>query len=211
MAGKFRKAVQIVGFVSTLGAAVGAAEGRDVVAALPGASTPAAPTGDARPVQGWVAFCERQPAECALDLSEPETITLTRRLWQRILTVNADVNNALRPVTDEAHHGILDRWDLAEDGAGDCEDYQLLKRKLLVDAGLPRRALRMSVVLDEKGEGHAVLMVRTDRGDFILDNKVPAVLPWHRTGYVFVKREGQDGPNWTSLGGAMSPAVTANR
>ena len=125
--------------------------------------------------------------------------------------MNADVNNALRPVTDEAHHGILDRWDLAEDGAGDCEDYQLLKRKLLVDAGLPRRALRMSVVLDEKGEGHAVLMVRTDRGDFILDNKVPArpALAPHGLRLRQARRTGRTG--WTSLGGAMSPAVTANR
>jgi predicted transglutaminase-like cysteine proteinase len=71
--------------------------------------------------------------------------------------------------------------------------------------------MRITVVLDEKREGHAVLMVRTDRGDFILDNKVQSVLPWHQTGYVFVKREGQDGLAWASLGGAMSPIATANR
>ena len=88
-------------------------------------------------------------------------------------------------------------------------DYQPLKRKLLVEAGLPRRALRMTVVIDERGDGHAVLMVRTDRGDFILDNKHQSVLPWHQTGYVYIKREGQDGRAWTSLGGAVSPTTTA--
>jgi len=62
---------------------------------------------------------------------------------------------------------------------GDCEDYQLLKRKLLVEAGLPRRAMRMTVVIDDIDEGHALLTVRTDAGDLILDNKVDAVLPWH--------------------------------
>jgi predicted transglutaminase-like cysteine proteinase len=114
-------------------------------------------------------------------------------------------------VTDQEHWGLPDRWDLAEDGSGDCEDYQLLKRKLLADAGLPRRAMRMTVVIDEKNEGHAVLMVRTDRGDFVLDNKTDSVTPWFQTGYVFVKRESQDAISWVSLGGAISPTVTANR
>jgi len=67
------------------------------------------------------------------------------------------------------------------------------------------------VVIDEIGEGHAVLMVRTDRGDLILDNKTNAVLPWQRTGYSFVKREGQDGKAWVSLNNDASPATTANR
>jgi predicted transglutaminase-like cysteine proteinase len=71
--------------------------------------------------------------------------------------------------------------------------------------------MRMTVVIDEKREGHAVLMVRTDRGDFILDNKTNAVLPWHDTGYIYVKREGQGGPAWVSLGGVTSPVATANR
>jgi predicted transglutaminase-like cysteine proteinase len=82
---------------------------------------------------------------------------------------------------------------------------------MLVERGLPRRALRMTVVIDELGEGHAVLMVRTDRGDFILDNKTSRVLPWQQTGYTYVKREGQDGLAWVSLNGVTSPTVTANR
>jgi predicted transglutaminase-like cysteine proteinase len=67
------------------------------------------------------------------------------------------------------------------------------------------------VVIDEQNEGHAVLMVRTDRGDFILDNKTSTVLPWAQTGYVFVKREGQDSLAWVSLNGVKSPTTTANR
>jgi predicted transglutaminase-like cysteine proteinase len=55
------------------------------------------------------------------------------------------------------------------------------------------------------------MMVRTDEGDLILDNKRSAILPWHETGYVFVKREGQDGREWVSLGERTSPTTTANR
>ena len=109
------------------------------------------------------------------------------------------------------HWGVPDRWDLAEDGSGDCEAFQLLKRKLLAQSGLPRRAMRMTVVIDEKGEGHAVLMLRTDRGDLILDNKTSAALPGQRTGYVFIKREAQGSGGWVSRGGATGPTTTANR
>lgn len=178
---------------------------------LPGTSVAAHEIGEARPVLAWVKFCERYPQECTFGSAEPALIALTPRLWQTIVGVNRKVNATVEPMTDLDHWGVPDRWDLAEDGIGDCEDFQLLKRKLLAEAGLPRRAMRMTVVIDEKGEGHAVLMIRTDRGDYILDNKTNAILPWHRTGYVFVKREGQTGSAWVSLGGATTPVMTANR
>ncbi len=181
------------------------------VAALPSPTAGASVVGDARPVAAWVEFCQRHREECGVNPLEPATIALTPRLWQTIATVNRTVNAKIKALVDQEHWGTPDRWDFPLDGHGDCEDYQLLKRKQLVEHGLPRRAMRMTVVIDEKGEGHAVLMIRTDRGDLILDNKTDAVLPWHQTGYVYVKREGQDGLGWVSLGGATSPTVTANR
>jgi predicted transglutaminase-like cysteine proteinase len=106
---------------------------------------------------------------------------------------------------------VVDRWDLPTDGYGDCEDFQLLKRKVLAEQGLSRRAMRMTVVIDDQGEGHAVMMIRTDRGDFILDNKRSAILTWQQTEYTFVKREGQDSVAWVALGERSSPVTTANR
>lgn len=165
---------------------------------------------ETKPILAWTSFCERYPAECRVDLKEPEVIRLTAQSWQMLDRVNRTVNAAIKRLSDQDHWGELDRWDLAEDGYGDCEDYQLLKRKLLAELGLPRRALRMTVVYDDKGEGHAVLMARTDRGDFILDNKTDRIVSWDRTKYTFVKREGADGARWLSLGGAVSPVATAN-
>ena len=181
------------------------------VAALPAASELVASTRQAKPIPAWAEFCKRYPTECTVDPSQPAIITLTAITWSTILEVNRRVNRSVRSLPDRDHWGVADRWDLAEDGSGDCEDFQLLKRKLLADAGVPRRAMRMTVVIDEVDEGHAVLMIRTDRGDFILDNKTNAVLPWSKTGYIFVKREGQDGTAWVSLGGVLSPVATANR
>ncbi|APT32293.1 hypothetical protein MCBMB27_03002 [Methylobacterium phyllosphaerae] len=167
--------------------------------------------GDAKPIAAWTTFCQTYAAECALDRGEPARISLTPATWATIVSVNRRVNKAVEPMTDQDHLHVADRWDLAEDGIGDCEDFQLLKRHLLAQAGLPRRAMRMTVVIDEKGEGHAVLTLITDRGDLVLDNKTNAILPWHKTGYVFIKRESQDAVAWVSLGGVTSPVTTANR
>lgn len=167
--------------------------------------------GRAGPTQAWINFCQRRPHECQVDLSQPERISLTPTVWAALTQVNEHVNSSILAVTDQDHWGVLDRWDYPDDGLGDCEDIQLLKRKLLVQAGLPHRALRMTAVIDEEGQGHAVLMVLTDQGDFILDNKRNAILSWRRTGYTFIKREGIDGKAWVALGDQPAPAVTANR
>jgi predicted transglutaminase-like cysteine proteinase len=195
-------------FLTLLGGGIGAQA--QTLASLPSAQL-IEKNGTARPVLGWIRFCERNPDECRVDVSEPAVVTMTPHVWRTIVAVNRRVNSRIKPLTDKEHWGVVDSWDFPDDGLGDCEDYQLLKRKLLVEQGVPRRSLRMTVVIDEQGEGHAVLMVRTDRGDFILDNKTSTVLPWNQTGYVFVKREGQDNANWASLGGLASPVTTANR
>ncbi len=178
---------------------------------LPVASLPAAASGDARAPYAWTDFCKRMPSECQVDISEPERIEMTPKLWKTILGVNCKANRDIEPVTDQDHWGVVDHWDIPTDGKGDCEDYVLLKRKRLADMGLPRRAMLVTVVIDEENAGHAVLMIRTDRGDFILDNKRNAILPWSQTGYVYVKRESQYRTGWTSLGGAQTPTVASVR
>lgn len=178
---------------------------------IPVASAPAEVSGDARAPYAWTDFCQRMPSECRIDTREPERIEMTPKLWKLLQNVNGHVNREIEAVTDQDHWGVVDRWDIPTDGKGDCEDYSLLKRKRLSEAGVPRRAMLMTVVIDEENAGHAVLMVRTDRGDFVLDNKRNAILPWSQTGYVYVKRESQYRTGWTSLGGAQTPTVASVR
>ena len=89
----------------------------------------------------------------------------------------------------------------------------LQKRKLLIQAGWPREALLITVVRDKRGDGHAILTVKTDRGEFILDNQTDQILLWADTGYRFVKRQSQTDPNvWVSLGEPRgTPATAASR
>jgi len=67
------------------------------------------------------------------------------------------------------------------------------------------------VVRDERGDGHAILTVRTNKGEFVLDNLREGVQPWTATPYRFVKRQSQTDPNlWVDIGDfATSPRVAA--
>lgn len=191
--------------------AISSAQAQQGAAGIPVASAPANASGDARAPYAWTDFCRRSPAECRVDLREADRVEMTPKLWKAMVAINSRANHEIEAVTDEDHWGVVDRWDLPTDGKGDCEDFALLKRKRLAEAGVPRRAMLMTVVIDEENAGHAVLMVRTDRGDFILDNKRNAILPWSQTGYVYVKRESQYQTGWTSLGGAQTPTVASVR
>lgn len=160
---------------------------------------------------GWHDFCQENPADCRVSRLRPVSIILDEKNWREIVRTNAAVNHDIDPVTDMEHWGVVERWSYPTDGKGDCEDYVLEKRRRLIRAGFPRQALLVTVVRDHKGEGHAVLTVKTDRGDFVLDNQVGKILNWSDTGYRFIKRQSQEDPNtWVSLGGFDTNAVAAS-
>ena len=120
---------------------------------------------------GWVDFCTRHAEECTLGRLRPMDIRLDKHVWRTLNEINAFANSAIEPISNLDHWGtMLDHWDYPVDGMGDCKIYALFKRKLLIERGFPRQALLMTIVRDLNGEGHAVLTVKTDRGDFVLDN-----------------------------------------
>jgi predicted transglutaminase-like cysteine proteinase len=95
---------------------------------------------------------------------------------------------------------VIQWWRYPDDGAGACHSYALLKRRMLMQAGWPRSALLMTVVREANGEGHAVLTVKTNKGEFILDNLSQNILLWSETPYHYIKRQSQTDPNvWVSL------------
>jgi predicted transglutaminase-like cysteine proteinase len=192
------------------------------VATLAGAGVPAAATdavplyievGDvARAPIGWVEFCASHLAECVAVPSAPRDVVLTPKAVKDLVSVNRYVNESIKPMTDLEHWGTIEKWSYPDDGYGDCEDYVLLKRRMLIQAGWPREALLITVVLDRNDDGHAVLTVKTDRGEYILDNQTEDLLPWFETGYRFVKRQSQRDPNvWVSLGDSRPAPTTVAR
>jgi predicted transglutaminase-like cysteine proteinase len=164
----------------------------------------------ARAPIGWTELCAEYPHECEVKALEARDVVLSQKAWKDLLRINKWVNDKIKPLTDLDHWGVVERWSFPDDGYGDCEDYVLLKRKLLMQAGWPRQALLITVVRDTKGEGHAVLTVKTDKGEFILDNQNEDIVLWSDTGYRFVKRQSQSDPNiWVALGDPRPATSTA--
>jgi predicted transglutaminase-like cysteine proteinase len=150
---------------------------------------------------GWLDFCGRRPNECHVSRLPASNVKLTSRTWDTLERVNRGVNASIQPVSNLEHWGtILDHWDYPVDGKGDCKIYALQKRRLLMSQGFPRQALLMTIVRESNGEGHTILTVKTDHGDYILDNLVGDIRPWDETGYQFIKRQSQENPNvWLSF------------
>jgi len=158
-----------------------------------------------QPPPGWVDFCARQPSECTGFTKARRHVTLSWKAWMDLVRVNTSVNWTIKPLTDVEHWGVVDRWSYPDDGYGDCEDYVPLKRRMLMQSGWPPQTLLVTVVHNEKDEGHALLMVATDSGDYVLDNQNMNILLRSETGYRFVKRQSQSDPNVWGLARQSAP------
>lgn len=84
------------------------------------------------------------------------------------LQVHNKVNSETSYRSDWLQYGVPEFWTMAGK-FGDCEDYALLKRKMLIDAGFDQDKIHLCTCFVD-GAGHCVLLVETDRGNYILDN-----------------------------------------
>jgi len=150
--------------------------------------------GNTPPPIGYIQFCKDHPDDCHGYDKPSQVVRLTDVAWRGLNAVNTGVNTAILPATDMQIYGVLEHWDYPK-VAGDCEDYVLEKRRQLIEQGWPESALLITVVRDEAGDGHAVLTVRTDRGDVVLDNKTDKIEVWSDTPYSYVKRQSSRDPN----------------
>lgn len=156
---------------------------------------------------GHRAFCEARQSECA-PMQDLGPVAMTPSLWRSVWAINRGVNTEIRGRTDQEIFGREEVWTYPE-GEGDCEDFALLKRRKLIEAGFPASSLLMTTVRLEDGSGHAVLTLRTGDGDYILDNLVDTVDPWRDTPYDYVRRQSSaDAGKWLSIeNGAGARAV----
>lgn len=139
---------------------------------------------------GHSEFCKTHAQECGLTTQLVDAHALTESNWRELLEVNAAMNAAITPVTDEELYRVAEFWTYPRK-AGDCEDFALAKRRELINRGWPASTLLITVVKEANGNGHAVLLVRTDRGDLVLDNQDGLVRLWNETRYQFIKRQSQ--------------------
>jgi predicted transglutaminase-like cysteine proteinase len=158
---------------------------------------------------GAADFCKRDHSACAPNGHVVDVETLTQANWNQLIAVNDDVNASIVPETDEDLYHVAEYWTYPST-RGDCEDIALEKQKRLIEAGWDPSTLLMTVVRERDGNGHAVLMVRTDRGDLVLDNQSGRVLLWKDTPYEYVKRQSQADPGkWVALNDDRATVVAA--
>lgn len=156
---------------------------------------------------GHYEFCKSNPRECLIRPRDAGPERLTKRMWRRIVRTNVTVNRSVSPMNDYDIYGKDEVWAYPS-GAGDCEDYVLEKRRRLSAAGLSLANLLITVVRKPDGEGHAILTVRTDKGDFVLDNLTDRVKPWDDTGYWYLKRQATNHTGrWVTIDGFNNPFV----
>lgn len=153
---------------------------------------------------GYVQLCQREPSFCVPRNEAPSVVQLTEPSWRDLLAINTYVNQAVAPMTDEDLYGVPEVWTMPAN-YGDCEDYVIMKRSKLLERGWPASALLITVVREQSGSGHAVLTVRTDRGDFVLDNQEANVFRWDETSYHYIKRQSEfDETIWSTINDARS-------
>lgn len=144
-------------------------------------------------------MCRREPALCAGDHAAGRrpgagpTARLTPRRRRMLHRVNGQVNARIRAARDLDLYGVSDFWTAGR-RTGDCEDYMIAKKQALLEAGWAADQLLYAVVEGTETPYHAVLIVRTDRGDLVLDNLRTRVVDWRASGYRFVVRQSAADP-----------------
>jgi len=168
--------------------------------AFSGTTKYAAPEyGKTLPPVGFVKFCAANPGDCKTQSKTQQLVSMSQERWDQLFQTNTYVNDRIAPISDQELYGETEHWAYPTD-AGDCEDYVLLKKRYLQKLGFSPEALLITVVLDEKGEGHAVLTITTDAGDYVLDNRVDDILRWNNSPYKFLKRQSHANPlQWIAL------------
>lgn len=143
---------------------------------------------------GFKKFCRNEQAYCSqlrrTRGNKPQRVALSDERLAELAEVNRSVNRRIAPMPEISFftRSNVDDWKLPTT-SGDCEDYVLLKQSQLIEKGWPKNALLITIADNAKGYRHAVLTVRTDAGDFILDNENNDVKDWRDVNFRWIKRQ----------------------
>ena len=153
---------------------------------------------------GYHRMCAREPEYCRHDAAaaEDQGVSAPGNLddarWKELVSINSDFNWRIRPVEDRGP----DHWTMGR-RYGDCEDYAIAKKHALIAAGWAPDQLLYAVVEGRRSPYHLVLIVRTDKGDYVLDNLTDRIRPWQDSGYKFIVRQRAENPTkWAYVTGA---------
>jgi predicted transglutaminase-like cysteine proteinase len=143
---------------------------------------------------GLTEFCYRKPQRCA-KANELKQIPF-EAVRAEVDQVNREENHNITPRADPT---VEPPWN-DEAIIGDCEEFALTKRSRLLDLGYPPSALLLAVGIAPRQEGHIVLVVVSDQGDFVLDNLEEEIIRWDTLPYHWIKRSTPKDPQfWQAI------------
>ena len=123
---------------------------------------------------------------------------LTDERWDELVKVQMDVNQDVKYISDMELYGKEEFWERTDD-RGDCEDYALEKRERLSKQGWSKLTdLALATCWTELGNFHAVLIAKTDKGAYVLDNRHLSVRSWEDAPYKWDSI--QEGKEWKEIG-----------
>jgi predicted transglutaminase-like cysteine proteinase len=140
---------------------------------------------------GYKLMCLKTPEQCKGGGSNKERLTTGE--MATLKKVNSSVNRSIKPRHDRSG---TDVWTVGA-SSGDCEDYALAKRAALIKAGFSPSALRLAYVKTRRGEDHAVLIVKSNKGDLVLDNLTSTIKPLSQSGLRLVSMAGANPKKWS--------------
>jgi len=115
-------------------------------------------------------------------------------------SINSKVNASVQYKTDLEQYATPEYW-VEANTLGDCEDYALLKRALLKEQGFDESCIHIAtcwINVKAINTGHCVLIVETEKGQFILDNnlKDPVPLNFQTANYKYIWNVIERGGKW---------------
>lgn len=145
-------------------------------------------------------YCNRGGSHCGSH-RDAGPAKMTTSKWATLKSVNASVNRSIKPMSDMQSRGVAEYWSNGG-RTGDCEDYALKKRSILLSKGFKPSQLPLVKTRLPNGEAHIVLVVRTTQGDFVMDNLRNDVRSYTKTGYRFLKMQSaSNSSQWVSIRG----------
>lgn len=139
-------------------------------------------------------YCQRNPSSCQQHEISHDRIILNKKNKEKIDAVNKLVNRSVKMMNDIDVYKTDEYWTIAGK-KGDCEDIALLKQRMLELEGFAKSNLILSIVHDENDKGHTILTVRTNKGDYILDNKTNNIVLWSKKPYTYLMSQSPDNRN----------------
>jgi predicted transglutaminase-like cysteine proteinase len=158
----------------------------------------------------FVRFCLKYASDCEVRRMafRPHMVKITEARWSELMQVNREINRAISPEANEG--GVLAEEWLVSPRTGDCNDYAVTKRHELLAKGWPSRSLLLTEVILPSGEHHLILVVRTENGDFALDNLNANIRSVSQIRYGWVRAQSDKNPRfWTTVDFAKSDRVAS--